>query len=415
MIKLIQARWYKCLRCVDVLLEPFQILVGPNASGKSTLLDVPEFLKDFLTGGLEFAVQKRGKRFADLVWQGEGDSFALAVELAVPSLLRQERGIQYPFCRYELHIGKSGGQGSAAILAENFFLLPELSLSAGVRPDFFGQDVSQPGEIVVQRGHRTPRGWRPVVRQTGEGRVYIRSEKTEWNFSGRPAAGKSGLTIVPQEVERFPITTWAYEFLLHRVYRLALQGGRMREPCHPEAPEVLEPDGSNLPQLVRRLKKDEVRFERWLKHVRTVLPLTNVDVQEREADRHLYLVTHWASGLRIPSWLLSEGTLRMLALTALAYLPLPEAMYLIEEPENGIHPQALETVFQSLSSSYDSQVCVATHSPLLLQLADLEDILCFTLTPAGATSVVRGSEHPRLREWRGKIDVAELFAAGVLG
>lgn len=107
--------------------------------------------------------------------------------------------------------------------------------------------------------------------------------------------------------------------------------------------------------------------------------------------------------------------MRLLALTLLAYIGEPGHIYLIEEPENGIHPRAVETVFQSLSSAYESQVLCATHSPVMLSLAEPDQILCFARTPEGATDVVRGDEHPNLREWRRGTDLGTLFATGVLG
>jgi predicted ATPase len=102
-------------------------------------------------------------------------------------------------------------------------------------------------------------------------------------------------------------------------------------------------------------------------------------------------------------------------LTLLAYIPSEDKIYLIEEPENGIHPRALELVYQSLSSIYDGQVFIATHSPLLLKLAEQRDLLCFTLNSEGASVIVRGDEHPILKEWRGKVDLGELLAGGILG
>ena len=52
----------------------------------------------------------------------------------------------------------------------------------------------------------------------------------------------------------------------------------------------------------------------------------------------------------------------MLALTLLAYIPAREAVYLVEEPENGIHPRNLEIVFQSLSSVLMGKSCLRpTH------------------------------------------------------
>jgi predicted ATPase len=107
--------------------------------------------------------------------------------------------------------------------------------------------------------------------------------------------------------------------------------------------------------------------------------------------------------------------LRLLALTIPAYLPDFQGVYLIEEPENGIHPSAVETVYRSLSSVYDAQILLATHSPVILSLAGAEDILCFAKTEAGATDVVRGSHHPALRDWKGTPNLGLLFGSGILG
>jgi predicted ATPase len=61
----------------------------------------------------------------------------------------------------------------------------------------------------------------------------------------------------------------------------------------------------------------------------------------------------YKSGLIAHSWILSDGTLRLLALNLLAYAPKTPNLMLIEEHENGIHPKRMETVMQSLSSVYD--------------------------------------------------------------
>jgi len=113
-------------------------------------------------------------------------------------------------------------------------------------------------------------------------------------------------------------------------------------------------------------------------------------------------------------WPVSDGTLRPLALTVLAYLPDISGLCLVEEPENGIHPRAVEMVFQSLSSVYGAQVLLATHSPVVVSMAELDQILCFACTDAGVTDVVPGHEHPGLREWRGGVDLGTLLASGVL-
>jgi hypothetical protein len=48
-------------------------------------------------------------------------------------------------------------------------------------------------------------------------------------------------------------------------------------------------------------------------------------------------------------------------------------------------------------------------------MARPDHVLCFAKDESGATDIVRGSEHPKLRDWKGALDLATLFAAGVLG
>ncbi len=127
------------------------------------------------------------------------------------------------------------------------------------------------------------------------------------------------------------------------------------------------------------------------------------------------MVYRYAGGLSVPSWLVSDGTLRLTGLTLPAYLSDLEGVFLVEEPENGIHPKAVATVFDSLSSVYGAQVLMATHSPVVLNSANTEDVLCFARDDAGATDIVFGTEHPHRQAWRGDADLGTLLAEGVLG
>jgi predicted ATPase len=149
--------------------------------------------------------------------------------------------------------------------------------------------------------------------------------------------------------------------------------------------------------------------------VRTALPdIRTIRTVLKEEDKHRYLMVQYENGIEVPSWILSEGTLRLLALTILAYLPDFRGVYLVEEPENGVHPAALETIYQSLSSIYDAQVFVATHSPILLNMASPDQILVFSKTPEGA-QIVRGSQHPALQNWQKEVSLGTLAASGILG
>jgi predicted ATPase len=104
-----------------------------------------------------------------------------------------------------------------------------------------------------------------------------------------------------------------------------------------------------------------------------------------------------------------------LALTLPAYRSDFRGVYLLEEPDYGLHPRAVRAVFQSLSSVPSAQILVVTYSPVILSAAEPHQVVCFAKTEGGSTDVIAGNEHPALRQWRGEKNLGVLYADGVLG
>lgn len=420
MIHSIEALHYRSLRYIRQEIGAFQVLVGPNASGKSTFIDVVTFFRDLLENGIAAAVYERTPNFYNLLWMNRGERFELAVELHVPDVRRSRFSeSDYERARYEIAVGLDP-RGELAILDETLFLVrtPEGKEEAQGYLDVFPAPKVAPSTLVLAEGKKTPPGWKKVVSKKGEsGNVYFISETTGWNMPFRIGPQKLGLANLPEDEDRFPVATWVKRFLLEGVHRLMLNSEAIRRPSPPGSPRELQPDGSNLPWAVEELKQADGRaFGRWLEHVRTALPgMREITTVDRMEDRNRYLSVTYDSGLQAPSWMLSDGTLRLLALTLIAYTNGGERLYLIEEPENGIHPAAVETVFQSLASTYGRQVLCASHSPVVLSLAQPEQLLIFDQTEEGETDIVRGDRHPLLHRWKGETDLGTLFAAGVLG
>jgi hypothetical protein len=276
-----------------------------------------------------------------------------------------------------------------------------------------------PPESIVQAPRKhAPTGWKKVIGRGSEPeRVMFFSETSKWSNPFRVPADKAALASLPEDEVLFPVATWFRRLLSEGVRRVMLSSEAMRLPSPPGRARGYLPDGSNLPWVIHILEKEHPRrLQDWVAHVREALPdIERIETREREEDRHRYLMLHFTTGLATPSWLVSDGTLRLLALTLLAYIPDLSGIYLIEEPENGIHPRAVETVYQSLSSVYGAQVLLATHSPVILSMAKPKEVLCFARSSDGATNIVSGDEHPALREWQGTLDLGTLFASGILG
>jgi len=406
---------YKCLRYIRQRLRPFQILIGPNASGKSTFLDVLVFLQDLLQSGVGEAVRRRARSIRELTWRMQSDEFEIAVEFRIPERIQQKLDEKYSLVRYEVRVGV-GEDGTLTLPVENLWLVHEKKRNSN--PAESRIRSLPPGTIVQEPRKRTPAGYRKIMGRTADGqKVWIGSEITRWNFHLGIKSDRAGLTMIPEEEERFPVSEWFRRMLMEGVQFLQLNSSAMRWACRPDAPRTFQPDGSNLPIVVEMLgEKHPKQLKRWVQHLRTVLPeIKDVLVKERGEDNHRYLVVETFDGKFLPSWLLSDGTLRLFALTLLAYLPGEKGIYVIEEPENGVHPHALEAVYQSLSSVYEGQVLCATHSPILLNMANLEELLCFSRTEDGATTIVSGDQHPLLKHWQEKTALGDLLASGILG
>lgn len=428
MLTLIEALDYRCLRYIRQSLGPMHVLVGPNASGKTTFLDVVGFLGRLVSQGPEAAISERTRNFADLTWGRTGNRFELAIEAKIPEDKRaQVRGaseIDFDTVRYEIACGTDPNTGENGILHEYVFLRQDSAATPRQLAVFPDPHRTRPTTILqapeASRSRRTK--IRRVVSKNpgGNDNFYseiYRSTGKGWFPSIKLGPRRSALANVPADETEFPVSLWLQDFLVRGVQSIVLNSLLIRQASPPGQVQGFKPDGSNLPWVVHELQqKSPDRAKDWIAHVQTALPdLLGVRVVEREDDRHRYLMLQYRGGLEVPSWVVSDGTLRLLALTLPAYLPNLRGVYLIEEPENGIHPRAVETMFQSLSSVYDAQILLATHSPVILSLASKEMILCFAKTPEGATDIVLGSEHPALQNWRGEVNLGVLFASGVLG
>ena len=431
MIRRIQAFNYRCLRHVDIALDRFHVLVGPNAAGKSTLFDVIAFLSDFVSDGLGAAVEKRTRNFQDLVWgrPKTGLGFQLAVEFAIPAHVKERlpKTDDFKSFRYEIEIEETGH--GVQIASERGLLMRKRAGCGTRRVLRFPEHRTTPDSILHGGGKRNAR---TVLQQLAKDGCSYKTETSRrggwsWRTSGLHGRTKSALSDVRMSEGAFPMASYVTSVLETFTGSVVLDSLSMRQPSPLKKNFDFSMDGSSLPWVVKFLKEHrQSDYRDWILHIKTVLPdIEDLRVVEREDDRHAYLMLRYREGVEVPSWMTSDGTLRLLALTLLAYLPtgmtspqrgfFNDRLFPVEEPENGIHPMALDAIYDSLTSVYDGQVLVATHSPVFLKMVRPEEVLCFARTIEGSTDVIRGSDHPYLRDWSDAADIDLLFATGVIG
>lgn len=418
MIHRIEALGYRSLRDLSIRLGALQVLVGPNESGKSSLIDVPAFLGDLVTEGLDSAIGKRAGEFRDLLWQKKCEKVELAIEANIPEEKKQLLPeSSFSLVRYEVVLGVRSETGDPEIEAERV-LLKELEARQPEDRDFFPFDCPPRKTILTPRAS----GVRTVVNKSSGKKDNYYSEVYHepgkgWVMPFQLGPRKSALGNLPEDESKFPVTTWFKQLLSTGIRRFALDSSHLHKPSPPLQPVEMNMDGSNLPWVIGRCKDDHPdAFRRWIESTKKALPdIDDVLVVERPADRYRYIIIRYKSGLEVPSWGASTGTLRLLALTLPAFLPDFSGIYFLEEPENGLHPRAVRAFFQSMCQVPQAQMLVATYSPVILSEAEPGHVICFAKTEGGATDVISGSEHPTLRQWRGEKNLGLLFVDGILG
>lgn len=415
MITRIEAYRYRCFERLAVDLSPFQILVGCNGAGKSTLVDIPILLGEILqkqdihqaffrpTPSHE---RPRADGGMDLVFNRTGGWFALAIEAKLPPPIAAKA--QAGFIRYEL---------SLSVEESGLELTQELVLLFQDRP----AEEALPEGLWSQSHLGANSGVRTILTRERAGNTSLQREPV-WQ-GPRPApvefasqAGSPSLAFVPPDNDRYPACNWLRQHLRDRCLAYVPNVTRLRsaQPS-PGKDFSLAYDGSTLPWSILRLEADRPRLEEWIMHVQSALPLVSgISAYQREDDKFAYVKVQYTNGLIVPAQGLSDGTLSILALSILPFLDnLPSAL-VVEEPENGIHPKAIETILESLSVMSDTQVFVTSHSPIVVAVTAPDKLLCLSQTRNNGVKVVPGSKHPKLREWQGTPILDTLFSAGVL-
>lgn len=366
------------------------VVTGPVGGGKSTLIGALGFLRDLVRHGPRVAVARRADDFRDLVWRrsGEEPGFELAVEFEIPAASRDHLPPGSAFEVYRYEVALRGEGDDVSILTERGILSPVRESPEVVQPSFF-PDLPEPPATILASSRP---GSRTVLSKTpgGTDRFYReRDPEKGWVTEIPLGPSRSALGTLPDSPAIRPVTTAIKRMLETGVTRIRPDVRAMRRPSPPGQPRgVLLEGASNLPWVVARLRRESAkRFEGWLSLLRAAVPgLEDVRVARREADRYGYLVLRFSGGLEAPSWIVSDGTLNLLAFTVPPFLTSADRVFLIDDPERALPASGLSAFHEAFSATR-SQLLATTTSPELLDLLSPQEVLSLARREDGVIGV----------------------------
>jgi len=344
----IHVQGFKSLRDVQVDLARLVVVFGPNAAGKSNLLEALVLLSRL--------VQKRtlAEAFEEGIRGYPTEAFSFGAG-GVEELLQRDSASLSLEARVD-----AGDEG-----------LLDYRVEVGVRPRtgelFLLDERLQPlttrgkhlGNAVIERSED---GKRIKVRRRGR-QSHPFEEPVGLHHTLISNLQYSGTEYYPSfDALRQEVGTWRAVYLDPR------EAMRRAEP--PREVEDIGARGEWLVPFLHRLREDPKRrkdFAAILRATRAVIPSIEDVTTELVPSRGEIDLKVRQDGVWMSARVVSEGTLRVLALCAMAANPFSKGLLAFEEPENGVHPRRVESVTRILAAAArERQVVVTTHSPLVV-------------------------------------------------
>lgn len=397
MITRIEIDGFKTFRSFKLDLNPLQIIIGPNAAGKSNLFDALILLSHLADTDLRTAFQRMrgnaGELFTIRIDGARETKMKLAAEMLVePKIVDSwgaEAELKYTRLRYELVVVRqTDNKGLERLYVEQeslisvqrgidkwakrqgldaqYYWLPRVT---GGRAPFISTETEQGVATVFL--HQDGRGGR-------KGNVASRMERTV-------LSGVSNTEFSHAFAARTEMRSWRF---------LQLNPEVLRQPSSMVGSQIIGADGSNLPGVLARLQAHEPYLLADIgRDLGNLVPgVVGVEVEsDRTRDEYvIWVVTQ--DGRRFSSRVLSDGTLRMLALVVLKNDPEHRGVILFEEPENGVHPHRLKNIARligELATNFSNldegelplrQFLCNTHSPVFAGESSILPHVLFAFT-----------------------------------
>ena len=352
-----------------VKLRPLTAFIGNNGAGKSSLIEALETYQAIVRDGLDAAMQR---------WLGIEHVRHKAQEA------KERMGKLVNPVSFELALGESPRKVRRLSMTVNNDPAANRMLIASER-------------VTDLAGDFTERNMLDSLPPHGAGRSIL------------TVPVDLGMTMVANEV-------LAWQFLTLSPERMGLPVPQQRT----KGAVRLANDGSNVADFLLDLRRQDANaFNGIVETMAFVLPYAK-DIQptltSSEIERKAWLQLS-EDTFKVPGWLLSTGTLRMLALLALLRHPSPPPLIVVEEIENGLDPRSIHLIVEEIRSAVlagVTQVVVTTHSPYLLDLLTLEHLVVVERDGEGHPRFIRPADHKNLQAWAQEFAPGKLYTMGNL-
>ncbi|HCC37691.1 MAG TPA: chromosome segregation protein SMC [Treponema sp.] len=374
----------------EIKLNPLNIVIGTNGSGKSNFLEAFDLLRcapSDITKPI-----REGGGVSDWLYKGDNKQSNAAIDVVVKNSLPNPK---YNELRYAIEFNAVGQQ---------FEIVDEKIVSK--QPDY--------GETSPYIFYDYVNG-RPTLNILDDANGY-KSRKLQ----REDIDITQSILVQKRDAIHYPeITQLAQDFSKIKMYR-EWNFGRYTPARLPQKADLpnkyLEPDCGNLGLVLNQIRMNPPSKRTLLKE----LQFFYADVEDYDVSivsNTAQIVFH-ERGLNssVPATRLSDGTLRFLCLLAILCHPSPPPLICIEEPELGLHPDVLPNLAKLLrDASERSQLIVTTHSEMLVDAFTDNPETVLVAEKRDVGTQLNRLDNQQLKPWLEKYRLGQLWTRGDIG
>lgn len=376
----------------DIELTPLNVLIGPNASGKSNFIEALELIHA-TPSDISDAIRIGGTA-SEWLWKGASPPKPASIETRICA------NGPTPELRYRLAFTEANSR--LEIVDE--VLENSLPHKPGEKDVFF--------YYRYQNGH-------PVINKRAAKDEEANKQNVKRQLKRESLNPEQSVFAQRKDPEIYPeLTHVAEQFGRIQIFR---EWGFGRSAALRQAQPANLPSDALLPTIVNLgLVLNDLEHQdswpRFLEYMQRFLPrFKRLTTKIQGGSVQIYL---HEDGLKtpIPATRLSDGTIRFLALMAVLLHPKKAPLVCIEEPELGLHPDALAIIAELLvEAKAKTQVIVTTHSDVLVSALTEEADSVLVSDYVGGGTEFRRLESAKLKHWLEKYRLGEIWRIGKLG
>src|SRR5258707_1560175 len=417
---------FKTFKDFKVELAPFQVIVGPNGSVKSNLFDALKLLSHLADNDLSVAFQGlRGdidELFTTLPGGKSVDRIRIAVEMLVDRkvqdsgggevelvgevALKRQVALKFTRLRYELEITlgvDEYGLERLTITHESLKSIPQdednwrKKYGLSLQNNWLSETSGDQGIFIDTKLTTIAILESLADKSTAEAKqllIYLYPDGDKRERIRRFYTAEVQRTVMSRVVDTEHPHVFAVREELCSLRFLHLNPESLRQPSSTKATSSLSQDGKNMPTTLARMQaEDKFALNDVSRDLANLVPdLIDIELRKDEVRNEYTIWASFLDGRSFSSQVLSDGTLRLLALTILRNDPQFRGILCIEEPENGVNPMYLKKIGQLLrkmATDFNDpeqvdeplrQVLITTHSPTFISQPGAIDALLFAYT-----------------------------------